>query len=376
MCPSCMQRRSLDFAEFVNEEVLEQVPYRHVVTTVPKVLRRYFLRDRALLRELGHCVWKTLCRGLRTALEDPRVVPGAILVRASAGDLCNGHPHIHSMFSCGAWTEGGRGHFLPWPDHLTSEDLEQLFRRKVLALLVRRNRITQATADRLMQWAPTGFSVWIGNPIEPHETASRLRLARYLVKPPVCLERMDFDAENCLVTYRSDSQGRTRRVQALDFLADLSVHIPDPGEHGVSYLGRCSNRSRGSRRKQEAPSEPSPGPLPQTPSRKAFRTAWAQLLKKVWAVDITRCPRCGGSVRIRSAVLLYSAIKKILEHLGIPWPRPPNQHDCPPLPGAQMPLPLVSPARPPDVVPPEDERDPRLVEDWPIDAPFEDDLAS
>ncbi|MBM3465170.1 MAG: IS91 family transposase, partial [Armatimonadetes bacterium] len=57
-----MQRRSLDFAEFVNEEVLEQVPYRHVVTTVPKVLRRYFLRDRALLRELGHCVWKTLCR--------------------------------------------------------------------------------------------------------------------------------------------------------------------------------------------------------------------------------------------------------------------------------------------------------------------------
>lgn len=280
------------------------------------------------------------------------------------------------MFSCGAWTDRGRGHFLPWPPHLVGEDLVQLFRRKVLALLLRHHRITQATPERLMQWSPTGFSVWIGAPIEPHETASRLRLARYLVKPPISLERMDFDADDCLVTYRSDSQGRTRRVQALDFLADLSVHIPDPGEHGVSYLGRCSNRSRGTRRKQEAPSEPSPVSASSPPSRKAFRTAWAQLLKKVWSVDVTQCPRCGGTVRILSAVLLQKAIKKILDHLGIPWPRPPNQHDCPPLPGMQMALPLVPPARPQHVAPPEDEPDPRLADAWPTDAPFEDDLVS
>jgi len=297
------------------------------------------------------------------------------MVRATAGDLVNLHPHVHSMISCGAWTDGGRGHFLPWPDHLTSEDLEQLFRRKVLALLVRRERITQATADRLMQWSPTGFSVWLGAPVQPHETASRLRLARYLAKPPISLERMDFDAKNCLVTYRSDSQGRTRRVQALDFMADLSVHIPDPGEHGVSYLGRCSNRSRGSRRKRDTPSEPTTVPLPLTPSRKAFRTAWAQLLKKVWAVDVTRCPRCGGTTRILSAVLLHSAIKKILKHLGVPWPRPPNPHDCPPLPGTQILLPLRVPPVQPREIAPEDEPDPRIGDDWPTDAPFEDDLA-
>jgi len=91
ICPSCAMRRSLDFAEFLDQEVLEQVPYRHVVATVPRVLRRIFLRDRALLRELGHCVWKTVCRGLRVALGDSRTVPGAVMVRATAGDLVNFH---------------------------------------------------------------------------------------------------------------------------------------------------------------------------------------------------------------------------------------------------------------------------------------------
>jgi hypothetical protein len=165
-------------------------------------------------------------------------------------------------------------------------------------------------------------------------------------------------------------------VQALDFLADLSVHIPDPGEHGVSYLGRCSNRSRGMRRKQEAPSESSLAAAPAPPSRKAFRTAWAQLLKRVWRGDVTRCPKCGGTARILSAVLLYKAIKKILEHLGIPWPRPPNPHVCPPLPGTQMVLPLVPPGLSHEAFPPEHEPDPRLADEWPTDAPFEDDLAS
>jgi len=86
ICPSCMQRRGLDLAEFVHREVLEQVPYRHVVITVPKLLRRYFLQDRSLLRELGRCAWKTLCRGLGVALGDANVTPGAIMVRATAGD--------------------------------------------------------------------------------------------------------------------------------------------------------------------------------------------------------------------------------------------------------------------------------------------------
>jgi len=203
-------------------------------------------------------------------------------------------------------------------------------------------------------------SVWVGDRIAPHEVESRLRLARYLVKPPVSLERMHYDPDTCLVTYRSDSQGRFRKVTALDFLADLSVHVPDPGEHGVSYLGRCSNRSRGERRKRDtlpSPQEQDESPNA-PPSRKHFRTAWAQLLKKVWRVDVTRCSRCGGPTRILSAILSHAAIDKIMDHLGIPRPRAPNLHDCFPPAGAQLRLPDARRSGPGALVSPEDARAP------------------
>jgi hypothetical protein len=101
-------------------------------------------------------------------------------------------------------------------------------------------------------------------------------------------------------------------------------------------------------------------------------------LKRVWSVDVTRCPRCGGNVRILCAIINLRSVKRLLEHLGIARPRAPNPHDCPPPPGTQLLLPVgptvpIAPLKAP--VPPslpEDEQDPRLDGDWPVDAPFED----
>ena len=377
ICPSCAQRRSIEFGDFVDAEILEDVPYRHVVFTIPKILRTAVLQDRTLLLDLSHCAWRTLVRGLRVALGDKKAVPGAVLSRATAGDLGNGHPHLHSIVSCGAWSDGGRGSFSLWPAHLRSEDLEQLFRRKVLSLLVRRGRLAPSTAERLMQWNPTGFSVWLGDPIHPYEVESRQRLARYICKSPIALHRMSYDAATCQVTYTSVSQGRSRTVSALDFMADLSVHVPNPREHGVSYLGRCSNRSRGARRRADEDPAARGAPAPSV-SRKAFRRSWAQLLKRVWQIDVTLCPRCASELKILSAVVNSKSCHRLIDHLGLPRARAPNPHECLPMPGAQLRLPFTL-IRPQDAplavvaVQPEDERDPLVNDDWPSDAPFSDD---
>ena len=63
---------------------------------------------------------------------------------------------LHAIVSCGAWTSSGPS-FCKWPVHLTGVQLEMLFRRKMLALLVERERVTLSTAERLMQWNPSGF---------------------------------------------------------------------------------------------------------------------------------------------------------------------------------------------------------------------------
>ena len=53
------------------------------------------------------------------------------------------------------------------------------------------------------------------------------------------------------------------------------------------------------------------------------RYVWAELLKRVFAVDALECDRCGGRMRILCAVNPPEAIRKILACLGMPIRAPP-----------------------------------------------------
>jgi hypothetical protein len=53
-----------------------------------------------------------------------------------------------------------------------------------------------------------------------------------------------------------------------------------------------------------------------------MRLGWAKLLKRVFDLDLTRCPHCEGDLRIVAAILQRQAIEKILNHLGLD-PQPP-----------------------------------------------------
>jgi len=37
---------------------------------------------------------------------------------------------------------------------------------------------------------------------------------------------------------------------------------------------------------------------------------------RVFEIDIEQCPHCGGDIKIIAAILEFSAITKILDHLG------------------------------------------------------------
>ena len=395
ICPSCAQRRSVEFADFADGDVLEEVPHSHVTFTIPKMLRPIFLRDRTLLRELSACAWKALQRGLRTAFGRRDVVPGAVMALATAGDLLNGHPHVHAIVSHGAWTGSGQDTvFRPWQLSLTSEHLEQLFRRYVLRLLTRRGRIEEATAERLLSWQHSGFSVFVGAPIQPMQTESRRRLARYLLKSPLSLERLGYDPETCMVTYRSHKRGKDVGMSALDFLAEIAVHIPDRGRHQVLYYGRYSKRSRGDRHRRPGTDCAAPAHEESPAFRNrgiAFRVAWAALLARVWGVDAMACPHCGARMEVVAGITAPALAERILRHIGLfDRPRGPTPHTCrtpPTLPDGQVllfappaqtldsDLPAnPEPANFADSDPPfaEDSQDPPVTEEA-SDSPFADD---
>jgi hypothetical protein len=59
------------------------------------------------------------------------------------------------------------------------------------------------------------------------------------------------------------------------------------------------------------------------PSRPSRRLAWADLLRRVFALDVLECPRCHARLEILAAVHSPNAIQRILARLGLPPRAPP-----------------------------------------------------
>jgi hypothetical protein len=107
-----------------------------------------------------------------------------------------------------------------------------------------------------------------------------------------------------------------RNFEAMDplaWLARISDHIRDPGQHRTLFYAEYSNRVRGCAL-QDVP-EAQAGPAPE-PRRRCSPT-WARLTAKVYQTDPLVCTRCGQRMGLIALVTAQMAIGKILDHLGL-----------------------------------------------------------
>ncbi|MFQ5515035.1 MAG: hypothetical protein ACE5FG_11430, partial [Myxococcota bacterium] len=58
-------------------------------------------------------------------------------------------------------------------------------------------------------------------------------------------------------------------------------------------------------------------------SLRSRRLAWAALLRRVFAIDVLECPRCGARTRLLAAIHPPDATSAILECLDLPARAPP-----------------------------------------------------
>ena len=58
-------------------------------------------------------------------------------------------------------------------------------------------------------------------------------------------------------------------------------------------------------------------------AQRRHRLAWAVLLARVWAIDVTECPACGGRMKIVAAVTDPRSIGRYLKGVGLPSRAPP-----------------------------------------------------
>jgi hypothetical protein len=99
------------------------------------------------------------------------------------------------------------------------------------------------------------------------------------------------------IVYRSDAihpghQANFRFFTPVDFLAEVSAHIPDVHEKTTLSYGWYSNRTRGDRKRQGLGAGAGPvAPLPEAIERAplAVRRSWARLIRQVYEVDPLVC---------------------------------------------------------------------------------------
>ncbi len=219
--------------------------------------------------------------------------------------------------------------------------MEQLFRHRVLRMLLEKGLILPERVRMLLGWKHSGFNLDTSVRVRARDTTGRENISRYLIRAPFSVEKVRYWPKEGRVIYKTKMvKGPNRNFQfydPLDFLAAVTAHIPNRREHLVRYYGFYSSVQRGQRRRMglESPGPGAPVILEEdTPSARTARRSWARLIRKIYEVDPLVCPRCGLEMRIIAFLEEPQVVEKILRHLRLwdqPEPRPPPVPQLSPL---------------------------------------------
>lgn len=120
-------------------------------------------------------------------------------------------------------------------------------------LLVNNDALSEGLRSRMLGWRHCGFSAHNEVRVPADDAEGRKKPAGTMLRAPMSLEKMTYDAATGTVIYRSKMPlGLKRNFQVMpgaEWLALLCKHLPDRDEHLVRYVGWYSNRARGERAK-------------------------------------------------------------------------------------------------------------------------------
>ena len=335
-CPSCNAKRAAAFVALLKDELLQDVCHAQWVFTIPKMLRPYFLYHRELLGQLCRAAYETVKELMTAAVQDEDIRPGMVTVIQTFSDNLRWNPHAHALATRGGWN--AQGQWIPVP-YIDPHAAELLFRHKIFQLLKTQGLLSDERIELLMSWKHTGFSIDNSVTVYPSDELGLERLARYMIRSPVSLQRLNYIPETQQVLYQSN-KGQDHEdseiLDSMEFLARVLMHVPDLNKPYIRYSGIYSNRTQRKPSKDSATTS-SPNEIPPSVSNPKLRRRWANLIRRVYQTEPLICQKCGSNMRILSFITQPRVINKILQHLK----NRPTQTRAPPTPKLQQaPLPL------------------------------------
>jgi len=334
LCPSCSRKRTVLFAEHLTKEVLLSLPHRQFVFTVPKALRPFFRHDRRLFADISRLVYRIIDEFYAEAAGRP-LHTGMVIAHQTFGDMLRWNPHFHAIVLEGGFDDEGTFFFIPFSG---LRSMVEVFRRRVITLLVDRQLLNEDFARNLLSWKHSGFS--IDNSVRILDEPAQESLAEYIARPPISLKKIRYEPFKGKVLFHTKYSRYFKQnlhlFDASDFLAELTQHIPPKGLQLIRRYGLYASRTKGRWNEMPWVAERAPEGWRATHQRgvaaedlgyeplsdgneevtvDARKRAWARLLAKVYEVDPMVCPKCGADMKVIAVIEDPDELRRILRHL-------------------------------------------------------------
>jgi len=276
------------------------VPYVHVIFTIPHQLNGLFKLNKQLLYSLLYQVsWKTIKHEC-SKTENVGGLPGMIAVMHSWGSDMKYHVHLHALITFGGLDEESNWHYPTRKDKLapyrTMNESYRDFFLKAIHSLIRRGKLqVNSMTDALLE--ETSKINWAIHNTKPQLDTGVLEeyLSRYIMKIAVSNSRLSFDDAKDQVSliyndYKAQLEGEpapkaTKVFDPLSFIHQFLQHLPPKSFQRVRYYGLHSGKIYKRVKSSISQSLKREG--------RTVRTIM-QIVRQLLGLEMIVCPECGG----------------------------------------------------------------------------------
>lgn len=252
LCSKCGQELTKKNTKIFVNRMINKI-HRHITFTIPKLLWAYYLENTKLQQDLVRKAYKSLKDVMELYLRVP-VTPGCVSVIHTYGRDLKVNFHIHMIVTEGGMAKSGKWinfHFFPFEKRgKIFKTLNEIWMENVLDSLrkhLRNKIILEGLIEELNSRYSNGF--YIHGPKENRIKTNRKAkkkadyITRYVRHPIISDSRIEkYDGE--LVTfwynYPTTKERRYVKMNVLDFINKVLLHIPQKNFKMVLYYGLYS----------------------------------------------------------------------------------------------------------------------------------------
>jgi hypothetical protein len=316
-CPSCHEKRTLLWIESIQEDVLLPVSHRFWSFSVPKRLRPYFMWDRKRLGLLVTAANNTLAKSLSGGRLVKGMRPGIISLMQTHSGTIDWNCHLHLVVTDGLvdYTDPSLPKFKQctfWNIGVMTE----MFRLELLSLMAKCKALSPDVADNLMSWEHSGFHVYATEPFGPSDKQTLINRLAYAYRLSAPLNRLSYNPStssghgNGTVTVEARKQ--TLTLKPVDFIAKLTLHIPNRYQNVRRYAGFYSSNIQ----RKVRLAKPKDASQPALEIRSPVKPKWATLIAKVFGEIPIACPKCGTAMDLKEFIFDVLWITRVIPELS------------------------------------------------------------